>query len=107
MIGEEFYGTESPNSQTSGSNKATKSISDQKCFVTNSNTFVNAKKSLKITEHQTSAPTQANTEVVTVQKATNVTLSEETLARYQSKFGPIPTILTGKRINTNLKLLRF
>ena len=104
MIGEEFYGTESPNSQTSGSNKT---ISDQKCFVTNSNTFVNAKKSLKITEHQTSTPTQANTEVVTVQKATNVTLSEETLARYQSKFGPIPTILTGKRINTNLKVLRF
>ena len=106
MIGEEFYGTEN-NSQTSGSNKTTKSIADQKCFATNSNTFVNAKKSLKITEHQTSAPTQANTEVVTVQKATNVTLSEETLARYQSKFGPIPTILTGKQINTNWKVLRL
>ena len=95
LIGEEFYASE--NNQESAlrscpTNSGEKSVSNENRSVSNlnSNTFVNGKKSLNSKPNSTAAIT----EVVNVQKTT-CDLSE-TLASYQTKFGPIPTIITGK-----------
>jgi hypothetical protein len=95
LIGEEFYASE--NNQESALDSCPtisgeKSVSNENRSVTNLNpdTFVNGKKSLNSKLNSTAAIT----EVVNVEKPT-CDLSE-TLARYQTKFGPIPTILTGK-----------
>ena len=93
LIGEEFYASENQNSQPSSDqiSESGKSVSNENSVTNlNSDTFVNGKKSL----NSKPSSTLAITEVVNVPKTT-CDLSES-LARYQAKFGPIPTILTGR-----------
>ena len=95
LIGEEFYASENQNSEPLSDqiSESEKTVSNENSLSNlNSETFVNGKKPL------TSKPnsTLAITEVVNVPKTT-CELSE-TLASYQAKFGPIPTIIAGRNL---------
>ena len=94
MIGEEFYASQNLQSTTPGSTLNESNVSNENPVTRKSGTYqykcVNGKHSLTLKPNSTSAIT----EVVKFQKTAS-DLSE-TLARYQAKFGPIPTILTGK-----------
>ena len=95
LIGEEFYASENQNSEPLSDqiSESGKIVSNEKSVTNlNSDTFVNGKKSL----NSKPSSTLAITEVVNVPKSD----LSETLARYQAKFGPIPTILTGRNLFT-------
>ena len=102
MIGDEFYSSTNQDSTESDQLSGEKRVKSNENCVTNinSDTFVNEQKSL------TSKPTPARaiTEVVNIQKST-CDLSE-TLAHYQAKFGPIPTILTGNNFSILIQVTK-